>query len=242
MTIQTLYKKHFGRTIYIVGTGPSMRVFPTKFFDDKLTIGLNQAYKQFKPTYSITIHPYLIPYNRKEWNTLWCTKVKPTCEGWRRHISERNKNFFYLFENNNEVKDFSYFRDRSSYKLYVGRGIHTGAIHLAGLMGATNCILVGCDFCDIANESHCLDQHIELHGYSKEQIYKEYYYYLVKIRELSLAEFGMNVLSMSPFVGLPYYEEDYKRQLGQLNLPELPKPKEIEKVPRPKDLVTNFFQ
>ena len=40
-----LWGRHAGETIYIIGTGPSQRLFPLDFLSDKITIGLNQAWK-----------------------------------------------------------------------------------------------------------------------------------------------------------------------------------------------------
>lgn len=239
--IKEFFKVHAGETIYIVGTGPSMRVFPLEFFNDKITIGLNQAYKFFKPTYSITVHPYLIPYNREEWNCKWITKVKPTCEGWNKHVSIGNRPYLYLFENNDKATDFSYFHTKNTYKLFVGRGIQSGAIHLAGLMGAKYCILVGCDCCSLDFEQHAIDQHTEFHGHPDWEIYQEYYYYTVKCRELALTRFGMNVISLTPFIGLSMFEKDYTYLKKHLNLPAMAQPKDIEKVKRHTDVVKKYF-
>lgn len=239
--IKEFFGKHKEETIYVVGTGPSMRVFPLEVFNDKITIGLNQAFKFFKPTYSITVHPYLIPYDRAEWNCNWVTKVKPTCEGWNKHVEIGNRPYLYLFENNNKATDFSYFRNHNSYKLFVGRGIQSGAIHLAALMGAKYCFLVGCDCCSLDYEHHAIDQHTEFHNHPEWDIYQEYYYYTVKCRELALERFGMNVLSLTPFIGLPMFEKDYNHLKTKHKLPVLPKPKDIEKVKRHTDLIKKYF-
>src|SRR5262245_53855905 len=58
-TVADLYERHQGESIYVVGTGASMRVFPVDFLHDKVTIGCNQAWKLLRPTYNITIRPEL---------------------------------------------------------------------------------------------------------------------------------------------------------------------------------------
>src|SRR5262245_41569176 len=55
--IGELYDAHSGRDIYVVGTGSSLRVFPLEFLADKITIGLNQAWKFLPLTYCITSVP-----------------------------------------------------------------------------------------------------------------------------------------------------------------------------------------
>ena len=65
MRISDLYNKHLGEDIYVVGTGPTLRMLPKGFFNNKIAIGLNQAYKTFDLTYAVTVHPELIKeYNR----------------------------------------------------------------------------------------------------------------------------------------------------------------------------------
>lgn len=39
------------KTIWIVGIGPSLDDYPKDFFDDKISIGLNYAFKKFDCTY-----------------------------------------------------------------------------------------------------------------------------------------------------------------------------------------------
>mgnify|MGYP005830578011 FL=1 len=70
-----LWGRHPGETVYIIGTGPSQRLFPLDFLADKTTIGLNQAWKHLNCTYSITVHPEHVwdyghaddPKNATEW-------------------------------------------------------------------------------------------------------------------------------------------------------------------------------
>jgi hypothetical protein len=79
MHIADLYNKHKGQDIYIVGTGPSMRVFPLEILDGKITLGLNQAWRYRTLTYSITVHPELLKlYNktRTRNQTQWIVKQK----------------------------------------------------------------------------------------------------------------------------------------------------------------------
>ncbi|MCB0418730.1 MAG: hypothetical protein KDD39_13855, partial [Bdellovibrionales bacterium] len=57
--VSELYGKHQGDAIYVVGSGASLRVFPVDFLRDKITIGLNMAWKWAPVQYGITIHPEL---------------------------------------------------------------------------------------------------------------------------------------------------------------------------------------
>jgi hypothetical protein len=100
MQLSAVKDKYKHQTVYIIGTGPSLRVFPVDILEKEITIGLNQAYKslQFRPTYNLTIHPELIP---KYEPLRWITKRKGQTIKW--HESQA-----YWFENNVDVLDFSY--------------------------------------------------------------------------------------------------------------------------------------
>lgn len=241
LLIEKFYKIHKQATIYIVGTGPSMRIFPLDFLKDKITIGLNQTYKYFNPTYSLTVHPYLIPYNRNEWNTKWLTKSKMVCEGWIKHKKLENHKYFYIFNNNNNPEDFLYFKDLKNFTLYVGRGIQTGAIHLACLMGAKYIVLIGCDMCSLDNEHHGHKQHTEFHGHSPNNVYNEYYYYTVKCRELAKKLFNAEVITLTPFIGLKNIDEDYKHIKKVNKISNLSAPKNIEIHERKGSIITDFI-
>jgi hypothetical protein len=240
-TISDLYKKHLKSDIYIVGSGPSLRFFPENFFQNKITIGLNYAYKSIRPMYSITVHPYIIPIRQSDWNCEWITKTKTSDNSWSIHKNNGNVDAFYLFNNNNDPLDFSYLTvPGTSQNLFVGAGIQTGALHLAARMGACNAILVGVDMGLTAGGHHATDQHTQFHGYSAQAVYDEYYYYTVKLRTELKRLYGMNIVALTPFLGKDI-ERDACHLKQELNLPDLPKPVEVEHVKRTTSLITNFI-
>lgn len=226
-------------TIYIIGTGPSLRLYPLKFFNDKYTIGLNQAYKLLENTYNLTIHPYLIPVDSTKWTrgSLWITKEKPHDPKYGEHKAAGNYKQFVLFNNRDTFSTFS--QGAAQNELYVGRGIQTGAIHLACMLGAKYIILVGCDFSSINGEHHCIDQHTELHGFRSNVVYDEYYYYTDKCRRLAKEYWDAEVFSMSPTLG--YQPQDYHRLHQLKELKYLQQPKDVEYVPRNDIPITNFI-
>lgn len=236
-----LYKKHIGQDIYIIGTGPSFALFPKKWLDRKITIGLNQSYKLFSPKYSLTIHPYLIPTNHIEWNTLWLTKTKVSDESWSEHLKRGNDKRFFIFHKNKNPLDFSYLSParRPKNGLYVGCGIHTGAMHLAALMGASNIHLVGCDFGHSNYNHHCHSQHIEFHCMTPEEVYLEYYFYAEKVRQELEFHYKIDIFQLSYSLGIPKYTGIAIEKLGltQENPPVI-----IEKNVRTIPLIRDFIQ
>lgn len=225
MRIQEFWDIHPGATIYIVGTGPSMRIFPPDFFRNKIVIGLNQAYKYPIPFwYHITIHPDLIPAETKAGR--WFTKRKPP-----RDDLDITHPYFVVFQNNKDVKDFSYI-EKTPDCLYVGRGIHTAAIVLAAQMGAAYAVLVGVDCAQMASDHHGHAQHVQWHGMEPEAVYDEYRAYGVEVRRRVQERYGMRTLSLNPYMGVDQYEEDYKEQLRWIGLRPLPYPKDVSKYKR----------
>ncbi len=240
-SIAELHKKHLKADIYVLGSGPSLRFLPESFFENKITIGLNYAYRVIRPNYSITIHPYVIPIQRESWNCSWITKTKISDDSWKIHKANNNVEHFYLFNNNNDPANFDYLAEPgTSHSLFVGCGIQTGAIALAAKMGASNVILCGCDMAWIGGDHHSIDQHTQFHGLNPLDVYDEYYYYTAKVRKEVKRLYGCNVLSLSPFLGRNT-ERDYSYLKEQYSLPELERPKDIEHVKRITPLQTKYF-
>lgn len=52
--------KHRGQDIYVLASGPSFDYVDPTFLADKITIGINEIYKKFKPTYLIRKDPDLL--------------------------------------------------------------------------------------------------------------------------------------------------------------------------------------
>lgn len=233
MNLRDLFGRHRGQTIYIVGTGPSMRCFPRSVLAGKTTIGLNQAFHYFKPTYSLTVHPDVIDtlhVNCGQW------LVKP--KGDLTEASAKKAGFcvFHTFAEPDGPHDLSFVRGcvRHSYdQLYLGRGIQCTAMHLAEKMGATDIALVGCDHTDLAGEHHGHDQHVRWLGVEPARVYREYRHYTAMMRRVLREERGIHTFTLSPFVGLDAAAEDFERLRKEMDLPPLPPPRDLSPYIRP---------
>ncbi len=222
MDISDLWDKHKGKTIYILGTGPSVRCYSNLdlILKDKIVIGLNEAFKYFDCKYNITIHPNLIPDDCKS-----LTRKVPS--GWiikpkgKYHYVETEDVRFYVFQNNKDVHDYSYVSKVKGH-LYVGRGIQTAAMVLAAQMGASLIVLIGCDFAQLGPDHHGHQTHIEFHGLSAEEVYQEYYQNTSIVRSKLKDIYGIEVISLQPFLGLGHQDVDYRRLCCELDLPCLP--------------------
>lgn len=229
MRIEQLFDKHKNEDIYVVGTGPSLRVFPIAYLSDKITIGLNQAWKTLPTTYSISVHPELVVEYEK-------AKTKPKTNWIVKQKNEfANKSFedktYYIFRTVD--KDFSIFTKPVKDHLFIGRGVQQTAMNMAALMGAKNIILVGVDMTDVGGDHHGHDQHVKFHGLEPKDVYAEYRKYTALARR-ELKKININVLSLSPFIGSCDGSEDYLRLCVELGLPKLPKPKDTSTYSRRK--------
>lgn len=232
-SVSELYNRHQGADIYVVGTGTSLRVFPLNFFEDKITIGLNQAWKVFDTRYAITMMPKLnIPEfmagEAPKPHITWITKpskVKAQCTPQEVAHAEAN---FYGFENDGNVsltgleeiseagRNLDWVRTPNPNKLYLWTSISQSAMNLAANMGARNIILVGCDNAPLGENHHAHAQHTMWRGTQPEVRYMQYYEGVAEVRA-ALRERGTNVVSLTPFVKLDGAELDFQRLCGELD-------------------------
>lgn len=231
-------KKYKDATIYIVGTGPSLRFFPKNFLKDKICIGLNRAWETFDHPfeYNLTIHPETIPNVYANWYPTfkWITKKKD----WLSKPNKQQSKNTIWFNNNKDVKDFSslnkIFSDRPDDLLYVGRGIHTAASLLVAAMGAQTAVLVGCDLGTTLGQHHVTSQSVRFHGMPPDSVYSEYYYNISILRKY-IHQFrpDFSLLSLSPFLGEYYAKEECEALSNMLQIEMLPEPKDVSTYKRP---------
>lgn len=234
--ISLLYGQHTGEDIYVIGTGASLRVFPVDFFEGKVTLGLNMAWKTVPVRYGITIHPELnIPEfmegESPRPDIIWATKHSKA-QGHLdaeqlRHAQER----FYFFETDGRTNSqptgapsdagrmTEWLQDPEPDKLYLHGSVAGTGVNLAANMGAKNIILVGCDNCALGQNHHAHQQHTRWLGASPSQRYDEYYQALCEVRAALRAR-DVNLLSISAFMGLQHMETDFSRLCSELDRPQ----------------------
>lgn len=228
MRIESLNGYASGSPVFIVGTGPSMRVFPLlrEFFSHgQLIIALNQAWKYVPAQFVITVHPELYLEYAKVAQTVegprprWLIKKKPPME----HLDYDDPEH-YVFST---TSDLAVVEHRKASTLYIGEGIQCTAMDLAARMGAGCIFLMGCDACSLAGEHHGHDQHVRFLGQEPGDQYALYRKTTAKVRRVIREKFGIPTLTITPFVGAGHAEEDYARLCKEMGLDPLPKPKDI---------------
>jgi hypothetical protein len=233
--VSELYGRHAGEDIYVIGTGPSIRVFPRSFLDGKVTIGLNMAWRNAPVRYGITIHPDLnVPEFLGETppcEITWVTPLKKsksllTPEQFR--FADAN---FYRFEYQgrqntqpeHEPSDagrmIEWVEHPNGDSLYVWSSIAQTGANLAANLGARNVILVGCDNGSLASNHHAHSQHTRWKGVPPEHRYDQYYEGMAEVRA-ALRRRQVNVVSLQPFLGVAGYEADFARLCAELEVPD----------------------
>jgi hypothetical protein len=237
-SVSELYNRHSGDDIYVIGTGTSMRVFPGDFFEGKITIGLNMAWKNVPVRYAITIHPELnIPEFIGEPARPEITWIVPREKSRRLLTAQQFAHadaHFFTFDyhgkpNTQRLNDpldsgrmLDWVRRPSGDNLYVWSSIAQTGANLAANLGAGNIILTGCDNAPLMHNHHAHAQHTRWKGVAPGHRYQQYYEGMAEVRA-ALRERGVNLVSLQPFLGISNFEADFQRLCSELGLPLLVK-------------------
>lgn len=241
--VSDLYGRHPGGDIFVVGTGASLRVFPRDFFDGRIVVGLNMAWKMVPTTYGITIHPDLnipefMPGEQAHPEITWITghaKARNTLTADHLRHAEANCYFFdYHGKPNTQPphqpsdsgRNLDWVRKPTGNWLYVWSSISQAGVNLAANLGARNVVLVGCDNMALGGNHHAHDQHTRWKGVAPDERYQQYYEGLAEVRE-ALKGRGVNLLALTPFLTLAHPEEDFRRLCRENGVPEFIESRDI---------------
>lgn len=200
-------------TIYVIASGKSLDYVDNSFFDDKVTVGINQSYKKIVPDFVVR-KDALQKYSKDKIDAIQIV----SCGGCggnnksNKNYIEQNKleNTFYFNHdpNNCSKKEIVIDCNMDNDKLCVSWSTITSGIHFSAYLGAKNIVLCGHDCGMINNE-------VNFKGYQLNNDYphwktKEKYTNWVSCdtieqqsinlkRELK-SKFGINVVSLNPFI------------------------------------------
>lgn len=235
--VSNLYNCHPNSDIYVVGTGSSLRVFPPSFFDGKIVVGLNMAWKLVKVTYGITIHPDLnIPeFMHNELphpDITWITKRgKAKALLTPKQFDYADQHFYYFEmdgqkntqppnQPSNSGRMLEWIYSSCGNYLYQWSSISQTGVNLAANLGARNIILVGCDNCSLLGNHHAHNQHTAWKGEDPQVRYHQYFEGLVEVRS-ALRTRGVNLVSMNPFLTLENPQRDFEVLCQELKQPKV---------------------
>ena len=213
--INELINKHKDNDIYIICSGKSLDFIDNSFFDNKITIGVNQTYKKFETTYLIrkdsTVLDEAINFSKNTIHIISNSKNGNLKNNYNKDIINskyKDKNNIYIFnhfQNRHDLleKDIPEEND----KLVVSYSTITSAIHFAQKLGAKNIIIVGHDCGLINGEENFKGYHTEKTIAQKNK--NEYIKWLGEIENHTITlkkylykKYGINTCSLNPFINL----------------------------------------
>ncbi len=235
--VSELYGAHPGAEIFVVGAGASLRVFPRRFLEDKITIGCNMAWRSAPVKYSITIHPDLnvpeyMPGEEPHPEIVWISKYnKSKLLLTPEQMADAERRFYFFeskgqpntaapYEPSDAGRILDWVRRPSGDNLYQWSSISQTAVNLAANMGAMTVILVGCDNGPLIGNHHAHGQHTRWKGVEPAHRYRQYYDGLVEVRQALRAR-GVDLISINPFASLLEPELDFHALCAELDRPEL---------------------
>jgi len=246
--VSELYGRHPNADIYVVGTAPSARVFPRSFFEGRILIGCNMAWKIAPVQYCVTIHP---DTNIPEFMAGEAPRPEITwvaghekCKGLppeQLSYAEATFHFFkYRWKTNtqppHEPSDsgrvIDWVERPTGDWLYVWSSIAQTATNLAANMGASNVILIGCDNAPLNENHHAHQQHTRWKGVDPQHRYMQYYRGIAEVRA-ALRGRGVNVVTVNPFLKLDMPTMDFERLTQELGVPALISGHDVQARDRP---------
>ncbi len=236
MKISDLYGKGgpiHKQDVYIVGLGSSMRMMPTKVLTNKTCILVNDGAKHFPK-----LGPIAFSNNRRFYIkarntniTHWCVKARlksdPRVMRDDNHVEWRDPRYYCFSYRLKQYDGFDHFDQRRiwvepcHYWNYPGGNVAIFAVQFAVLAGARTVTLVGCDCCELLGMRYATrkasknrirlarSRHVQVSHQLNPADYHGYTTGLQIIQQRALADYGVPVITLTPFVGLANIEKQF---------------------------------
>lgn len=234
MRLRELRDIYRNQDIYIVGSGPTANLFPMELLQDKICLGLNDAYKihpavtpiafMHHSTYAHAGNNILAPYHDNFLNIRY-----PIVKGTGRtkeDVIDWDHPLFYFFDWSHEIEDVYRMTKETDILYYTpeGSSLH-GALQICWIMGARNVFIIGCDSRTFGgkhyatyNKNNFRDDEVLKRG--QQRNYNSYIYGSLIVRDF-LQRKGMNILSLSPLFGYTLLDYQYDVIRGQVSMEDL---------------------
>ena len=215
---------HTGADIYVIGSGKSLDFIDPVFFENKITVGINQIYKKIRTDYIVRKDGGFIDDTVKRMDdkqVLFVSKGK-----YGRNNTANINHIQKKFPKNANIVVFDHETNKHSItdlpganKLVVSHSTITTGIHLAAHMGAKNIILIGHDCGLLDGESNFAGYHtansVKLEWKNG---FADYNRWLPKIEDATIAlkgllkkKYGANVYSLNPFINFGLEGHKYSK-------------------------------
>ena len=223
-TLDEFKNIHKGKDIYVIASGYSAEFLDPGFFEDKICVGINQAYKKFPCAYLVRKeHAHCDVVLKEAPNSIvFVTKHNCGLYRWKtmdKVIADKNlntENLVIYDHNDNNEKMVDKLPENG---LVATLSTITSGIHLAAHMGAKTIILVGHDCGTLDNKCNFTGYH------SKETLAvvwpkgeEQYRAWLQKIegqtitlKKLIFDVYGCHMYSLNPFINFGLEGHVFKR-------------------------------
>ena len=145
ITLADFVGKHDGQVAYVIGSGNSCTFFDSTFFDDALTVGVNDGWAQFLPKVTYMVTKY--HEDAERWVGSERVQNVIVSRGNTGQLGQlmRDRDDLVVFEHAaNRVQEFTA-EDFPDSNLVVSYSTITSAMHFAATLGASAIITVGAD-------------------------------------------------------------------------------------------------
>ncbi len=221
MRIRELRDVFAGQDIYILGSGPSLNVFPLDFLDDKICLSLNDAYKAHPAIGPIAfMHHQVYAHSGPDETSPYHPHLKnikyPIVKAFgrdRAEIVDWDNPYFYYCDFSHDISNIWSLRKDTDQLVYMREGSSLqAALQLCWIMGASTIFTIGCDSRTLGglhyakyDKNNFRDDEVLKRGVQRN--YDAYVYGTLIIQEF-LKQKGITVLNLSPIVG--YHLVDYQ--------------------------------
>lgn len=204
--IQKFKNIHKGKDIWVVGSGGSLEYVEPSFFDNKIVVGVNMAYKHWHVDYTVVMHLWLIDEALEAGQTV-ITSEYECCypERGRLETEKYTDKEVYMYKHLRQdymIMHYDWFDQEDA--LVIGGTTAINAMSFAYHLGASTIMLAGIDGCSVNGMTHYSGYKKEGKTYDHGQINvirNDYHKLVVEYRDF-LKEEGVPVYSLSPFIGM----------------------------------------
>lgn len=207
--------KHKGQDIYILASGPSFDFVDPVFLEGKITIGINEIYKRFKPTYLIRKDPDLLKAS---------LQANPTIPHFisRGQFGGKNTRNYETITNSQDLSGYPiilFAHNENTHKLpatlppegqlITSYSTIVSAIHLAAYMGAKTILLIGHDCGTLDAKVNCENYYTPQNyliswKHGGEAAYRNWVPTIeadtIALKGLIKARYGCSIHSINPFI------------------------------------------
>jgi hypothetical protein len=217
--ISQLKDLHHGEDIYVIASGPSAGFIDNSFFENKITIGVNQVFKKFKCDYIVRKEKSHLKQSIdsgatviiSEWDSGDITKGKKL-----KNTEGTSDLDFYVYEHKENRHTRIDFSVLGTDMLIVSYSTITTAMHAAAYLGAKNIILVGHD-CGLIDEKFVFDGYYESITETPWKNWNDYKNWLsviesqtIEVKENLQRFYNCNIYSLNPFINFNLEGHKYK--------------------------------